>query len=174
MKKVYVNKKLFIAGVIYCTVCVLICAVFIALSYGGIIKTDDPLGVSVVWAVLGLGMVLAGALCMPRWSAYVRFEQNCAVLKVGRKREEIPYEAFKHIYMAHYIHRSIFLAGIKCEYIVLSKVRLSAFDLEHINLVSASDMTIKIRSTSKVQKYLEGLLPCKQRELLLSVIHPVE
>ena len=85
-----------------------------------------------------------------------------------RKTICVDISSFKYIYKGYYFHGTPLGIGKNIYYIVLSTVCVPDDTLEHLNTISSSAETIKIKYTKKTYGYLFNCLNEKQKNIISS------
>ena len=164
MKKnltVWCNPSLLVSGIILLLVSVGTCSIPFLFPNLMRYKTEaDEIGTKWIAAILGIGMIAAVALCIPQWAAKIKFRQDGVFLYVAFiKVTQMSYRDFRYVYYARYYHRAVIPIGYYPKYLVFSKKPLTVYELEHINQVSNSRETIKIRYRKRAFRSLLQILP---------------
>lgn len=94
-------------------------------------------------------------LCFPRWFANITLDSRGILFKAPfKKTKYTEYERYGYIYCASYSH-----FGIPVRYVVVSQIKLSDYQLTHINSVPQSYKTIKILLNKDNKTKLEAIFP---------------
>ena len=131
------------------------------------IKTQtvfDKVGCIIIFIVIAFAIIGSEMLCMSRWYAYLEFDSKYIKFKRAfYKPRLVNYQYYRFVYIAEYMHKSILpILKMRVMYIVLSSVRLSQYQLSHINNINSSVTTIKVMYTRKNCEYLCSVLNDKQ------------
>lgn len=116
----------------------------------------EELVVSVMYLFMGLMMTLISFFCLPKWLVIIKFDKSGITYKCGyKKAKKYDYSRYGYVYKASYLH---FFHRVN--YIVFSQIKLSEYQLTHINSVSTDDKLIKFKLGKNIE-ILRGILPKK-------------
>ncbi len=163
------DKQLFVMGIIWCVLSLLMDAAMIVLlicDKSTTNTTSELNDLIAILLVLALFVIFSAILALPKWYIKITLVKDCIIYRpLFRKAKHIPYNNLGYIQMAYYKH--IFA---KVQYIVLSSIRLSSYELQHINQVPNSKELIKIRYTEKTKQFLLNTLPKRHVKMLLNCL----
>jgi hypothetical protein len=140
-------------------------------------SNPDRFKINVLFIFLGIGMLGAGAICMPRWYSYFQIEDGELIYKMAfHKPVRTALKKYRYIYKAYYEHRTVISGFIGrpshfSYYIVISTVMLRSEILSNINKIPSSPETLKIKYTSKMYKLLFDQLDEKQQKRLMAAFN---
>ena len=162
--KIIANPILFYGGTIFVIFVFLLClymAFFIITP--DVINPPEDINLIRGWFIfLGVAMIGAGLLCMPRWLQIITFEKDVIKFKMAFHKEVVKtYSNYQFVYLAYYSH-----LGLPVNFIVLSKRKLNQNELENINLVKSNEQIIKIKYSAKTIIKLKQVLTEKQKNQL--------
>lgn len=162
--KIIANPYLFYGGIIFCIFCFLLCLymAFIVITPDIVNPPEDTKLIRGWFVFMGVAMIGAGFLCMPRWLEIIAFEENVIKFKSAFHKEIIkPYSNYHFAYLAYYSH-----LGLPVKFIVLSQRKLNQSELENINKVKSNGQIIKIKYSKKTLSKLQQVLTEKQKNQL--------
>lgn len=162
--KIIANPFLFYTGTTYVVLSFIIC-LYIALFSVTPDDVDPPEDVNLVrgtFIFLGVAMIGAGLLCMPRWLEIITFENDVIKFKSAFHKEIIKLSInYQFVYLAYYSH-----IGLPIKFIVISQRKLTKNELENINQIKSNEQIIKIRYSKKTISKLQQVLTEKQKNQL--------
>ncbi len=162
--KIIANPFLFYGGTIFVIFCFILC-LWVSLFVITPDSVDTPEDVNLVrgfFMFLGVTMIGAGLLCIPRWLEIITFEKDVIKFKPAFHKEVTKsYNNYQFAYFAHYSH-----IGFSVKFIVLSTRKLNTYELKNINKVKSDEQIIKIKYNKKTLTKLQYFLIEKQNNQL--------
>jgi hypothetical protein len=164
--KLLANPLLFFGGVFYVIISVGICIVII-ISLNDPANTagrTDQIEAQMIFGGLGIGMIVAGLLCFPRWFVTITLDVTTIRYHAAFKKPIVKdYSNYPFIYRGWYRHRGLLPVGYNAEYIVLASRKMTTDEVQHINQIGISDKIIKIRYRKKAYHTLCNIFPDRHR-----------
>lgn len=162
--QIIANPILFYCGTLFVIFVFLLCLfmTFFVITPDVVNPPEDTKLIRGWFVFMGVAMIGAGLLCMPRWLEIITFEKNVIKFKSAFHKEIIkPYSNYHFVYLAYYSH-----LGLPVKFIVLSQRKLNQSELENINKVKSNGQVIKIKHSEKTISKLQQVLTEKQKNQL--------
>lgn len=162
--KIIANPYLFYGGTMYVifVVFLCLCMAFLIITPDNVKSIEDLYLIRGIFVFLGIAMIGAGILCLPRMLEIITFEKDVIKFKSAFHKEIIkPYSNYQFVYLAHYSH-----IGLSVKFIVLSQKKLNQTEIENINRVKSNGQIIKIKYSVKTIAKLQQVLTEKQKNQL--------
>ena len=162
--RIIANPHLFYGGTIY-VVFVFLLSLYVAffiITPDSVNPPEDTNLIRGIFVFLGIAMIGAVILCMPRWLEIITFEKDVIKFKPAFGKETIKHcSSYQFVQMAHYSH-----LGLPVRFIVISQKKLTKSELENINKIKSNGQVIKVRYSAKTIIKLQQVLTEKQKNQL--------
>lgn len=128
---------------------------------------DDKNKSQVLFVFFAIFLFFGVILCLPRWLMILTLDEKEITFRGDYfKPYTKSYNQFPYVYIATYRHGSLIGLGVKVRYIVISQIKLTEYELTHINRVFDREKIFKIRYSKKKYDALLNVLPKSHKERL--------
>ena len=152
------DPHLLFLGISFWVICAIVSGVLSLLLYVGYISAysdSDRISSSKIFFLLFLLVNFVSICALPKWLVVVSINDRGIIFKPIFKKSVLKgFSDYGYIYLASYCH-----FGFKIKYIVFSQIKLTDYQLTHINQISISDKIIKFRIRNGIKNKLEVVLP---------------
>lgn len=162
-RKVILSDGLLFVAVIVVSLILSSCTIvvaFVLVNEDTVADISDLFTIRLLFTVPLIGFLVSIVASSPRYLCVLSFSTDAIVIWIPFHRSKMySYKQFRNIYCGQYFHGNVLGIGKTIYYILISQRQYSQNELKHVNQISNSDVTVKIRFTSRNYNILKAIIP---------------